>query len=80
MVYRIYVEKKKGFDVEAAGMLADLQQLRTAPQADPDATVYVKRINRERIIKRPPFLHRRFFEEWIPMENRYFDTLIREMK
>ena len=26
MVRRIYVEKKKGFDVEAAGMLADLQQ------------------------------------------------------
>ena len=26
---------------------------------------------RERILKRPAFLHRRFFEEWIPMENRY---------
>ena len=26
MVRRIYVEKKKGFDVEAAGLLADLQQ------------------------------------------------------
>ena len=30
---------------------------------------------RERILQRPAFLHKRFFEEWIPMENRYFDTL-----
>ena len=28
---------------------------------------------RERILQRPAFLHKRFFEEWIPMENRYFD-------
>ena len=33
-----------------------------------------------RILDRPEFLHRRFFDEWIPMENRYFDALIREMK
>ena len=26
-----------------------------------------------RILQRPAFLHRRFFEEWIPMEQRYFD-------
>ena len=31
-------------------------------------------LRKERILKRPPFLHRRFFEEWIPMEQRYFDT------
>lgn len=37
-------------------------------------------IQRRRILDRPEFLHKRFFEEWIPMENRYFDTLIREMK
>ena len=24
-----------------------------------------------RVLERPVFLHRRFFEEWIPMENRY---------
>ena len=30
---------------------------------------------RERILQRPAFLHKRFFEEWIPMENRYFDFL-----
>ena len=30
-------------------------------------------LQRERILARPAFLHRRFFEEWIPMENRYFD-------
>ena len=28
---------------------------------------------RQRILERPIFLHKRFFEEWIPMENRYFD-------
>ena len=32
-------------------------------------------LQRERILQRPAFLHRRFFEEWIPMENRYFETL-----
>ena len=29
---------------------------------------------RERILQRPVFLHPRFFEEWIPMENRYFEV------
>lgn len=28
---------------------------------------------RQRILERPVFLHKRFFEEWIPMEERYFD-------
>ena len=27
---------------------------------------------RRRILERPTFLHKRFFEEWIPMENLYF--------
>ena len=31
-------------------------------------------LQRRRILERPAFLHRQFFEEWIPMENRYFDT------
>ena len=31
-------------------------------------------VQRQRILLRPEFLHRRFFEEWIPMENRYFET------
>lgn len=30
---------------------------------------------RQRILRRSPFLHKRFFDEWIPMENRYFETL-----
>ena len=30
---------------------------------------------RQRILQRPAFLHQRFFEEWIPMENRYFASL-----
>ena len=30
---------------------------------------------RQRILQRPAFLHKRFFEEWIPMENRYFAML-----
>ena len=29
-------------------------------------------IQRERILQRPAHLHKRFFEEWIPMENSYF--------
>ena len=29
---------------------------------------------RRRILERPTFLHKRFFEEWIPMENRYFEV------
>lgn len=29
-------------------------------------------LQRERILQRPTFLHKRFFEDWIPMENRYF--------
>lgn len=32
-------------------------------------------LQRQRILERPEFLHRRFFEEWIPMENRYFEEL-----
>ena len=30
-------------------------------------------LQRQRILERPAFLHKRFFEEWIPMEQRYFD-------
>ena len=30
-------------------------------------------LQRQRILMRPEFLHKRFFEEWIPMEDRYFD-------
>ena len=30
-------------------------------------------LQRQRILERPSFLHNRFFEEWIPMERRYFD-------
>jgi len=29
---------------------------------------------KERILARPAFLHRRFFEEWIPMEQHYFEA------
>ena len=32
-----------------------------------------EKTQRQRILQRPQFLHKRFFEEWIPMENRYFD-------
>ena len=28
-------------------------------------------IQRQRVMQRPAFVHKRFFEEWIPMENRY---------
>lgn len=30
-------------------------------------------VQRQRILERPAFLHKRFFDEWIPMEQRYFD-------
>ena len=30
-------------------------------------------VRRQRIMQRPVFLHRRFFEEWIPMEQQYFE-------
>ena len=29
----------------------------------------------QRIMNRPQFLHERFFNQWIPMENRYFEAL-----
>lgn len=32
-------------------------------------------LQRQRILERPAFLHKRFFEEWIPMEDRYLDSL-----
>jgi uridine kinase len=32
-----------------------------------------KETQRQRILDRPSVLHKRFFEEWIPMEDRYFD-------
>lgn len=31
-------------------------------------------VREKRILARPAFLHRRFFEEWIPMEQAYFDA------
>ena len=31
------------------------------------------RVQEMRILQRPAFLHQRFFAEWIPMENRYFE-------
>lgn len=32
-------------------------------------------VQRQRVLQRPAFLHRRFFEEWIPMENRYLESV-----
>ena len=37
-------------------------------------------VREKRIAQRPAFLHRRFFEEWIPMEQRYFDVFAIEEK
>ena len=31
-------------------------------------------LQRQRILMRPEFLHQRFFEQWIPMENGYFEA------
>ena len=30
-------------------------------------------LQRQRILQRPAFLHQKFFREWIPMEQKYFD-------
>ena len=35
-------------------------------------------LQRQRILQRPAHLHRRFFEVWIPMENRFFAQLPRD--
>lgn len=40
-----------------------------------DLTIFLTvtpELRRQRILRRPAHLHRRFFEEWIPMEERYF--------
>lgn len=38
-----------------------------------------EQLQRSRILERPAFLHQRFFEQWIPMEMRYFEAFrIRE--
>ena len=42
-----------------------------------DLRIYLQvseQLRAERIMKRPAFLHKRFFEEWIPMEQQYFKT------
>ncbi|MBQ4051697.1 MAG: uridine kinase, partial [Oscillospiraceae bacterium] len=42
-----------------------------------DLKVFLKispELRGERILARPAFLHERFFNEWIPMEQLYFDT------
>ena len=31
------------------------------------------KLQRQRILQRPAFLHKRFFEEWIPMEQKYIE-------
>ena len=31
-------------------------------------------LQRQRVLERPAFLHQRFFEQWIPLENRYFEN------
>ncbi len=33
-----------------------------------------KELQRQRVLERPAFLHKRFFEEWIPMEDRYLEA------
>ena len=42
-----------------------------------DLRIYLRvseELRHQRILARPEFLHKRFFEEWIPMEQRYFET------
>ena len=44
----------------------DIYDMKIVLTVDPE-------VQRQRILQRPAFLHRRFFEEWIPMEAAYFD-------
>ena len=37
-------------------------------------------VRQQRILQRPAFLHRRFFEEWIPMEQQYFEAFAIEQQ
>ena len=46
----------------------DVYDLRVFLTVDPE-------LQRERILERPAFLHERFFQSWIPMEQRYFEEL-----
>ena len=46
----------------------DVYDLRVLLTVDPD-------VQKERILQRPAFLHERFFQSWIPMEQRYFAEL-----
>lgn len=46
----------------------DVYDLRVLLTVDPE-------LQRERILERPAFLHERFFQSWIPMEQRYFEEL-----
>lgn len=45
---------------------ADAYDLKIFLRVTPD-------LQRERITQRPAFLHQRFFQEWIPMEQHYFE-------
>ena len=45
----------------------DVYDLRLCLQVSPE-------LRQQRILQRPAFLHRRFFEEWIPMEQQYFKS------
>ena len=48
-----------------------------------DLRVFLKvspEVRQGRIMRRPAFLHRRFFGEWIPMEQRYFEAFSIEQK
>ena len=46
----------------------DVYDLRVFLTVDPE-------LQSERILERPAFLHERFFQSWIPMEQRYFAEL-----
>lgn len=46
---------------------ADAYDLRIFLKVSPE-------VQRQRIAQRPAFLHKRFLEEWIPMENRYHEA------
>jgi len=69
LIESIYVPVKKLNIIEGSYSLhpyfEDPYDLRVLLTVDPQT-------QHQRILMRPEFLHKRFFDEWIPMENRYF--------
>lgn len=72
------VERAERFQPKALNIVEGAYSLHPQLRDKYDLRVFLKitpQLQRTRIEKRnPPFLQKRFFEEWIPLENTYFDS------